>query len=48
MIKWKVNWITQFGEHRESLETNTDTISEMVRYLALTSREINIKMVRAP
>ena len=50
MIRWKVEWVSQFGEHHNCIESNTDDLSEMVRMRALTAREIHIKMVkeRAP
>jgi len=44
MIRWHVEWISQFGEHHKSIESNTDDLSEMVRMRALTAREIHIKM----
>jgi len=48
MIEWHVKWVSQFGEHHNCIERNTDDLSEMVRMRALTAKEIHIKMVRAP
>jgi len=47
MIKWKVEWISQFGEHHTAIESSTDDLADMVRLRSLTAKEIHIKMVHS-
>lgn len=42
MIRWKVEWVSQLGDHHTEYQTGLDDLAERVRCVMLAAKKMTI------